>query len=85
MTSSASVAERMLASPFTAELCGHVLARAHARTGDAAMISGYIGNGDAFDTAIVTFATAYADKAERDHAALAAADKTGKVTAASGS
>ena len=55
------------------------------RCGDAAMISGYIGNGDAFDTAIVTFATAYADKAERDHAALAAADKTGKVTAASGS
>jgi hypothetical protein len=37
VTSSASVAERMLASPFTAELCGHVLARAHARTGDAAM------------------------------------------------
>jgi hypothetical protein len=44
-----------------------------------------MGNGDAFDTAIVTFATAYADKAERDHAPLAAADKTGKVTAASGS
>jgi uncharacterized protein (DUF2252 family) len=64
-----------------AELCGHVLARAHARTGDAAMISGYMGDGDAFDTAIVAFATAYADQAERDHAVLAAAVKSGKVTA----
>lgn len=64
-----------------AELCGHVLARAHARTGDAAMISGYMGDGDVFDSAIVAFATAYADQAERDHAALAAAVKSGKITA----
>jgi uncharacterized protein (DUF2252 family) len=67
-----------------AELCGRVLARAHARTGDAAMISGYMGGGDAFDTALVAFATAYADQAERDHAALAAAVKSGKVAAATG-
>ena len=73
-----------VASPFPAELCGHVLARAHARTGDAAMISGYMGDGGAFDTAIVAFATAYADQAERDHAALAAAVKSGKVTAETG-
>jgi uncharacterized protein (DUF2252 family) len=64
-----------------AELCGRVLARAHARTGDAAMISGYMGDGDAFDTAIVGFARAYADQAERDHAALVAAVKSGKVAA----
>ena len=67
-----------------AELCGHVLARAHARTGDAAMISGYMGDGDAFDTAIVGFATAYADQAERDHAALVASVKSGKVAAETG-
>ncbi len=67
-----------------AELCGHVLARAHARTGDAAMISGYMGEGDVFDVAIVGFARAYADQAERDHAALVAAVKAGSVAAATG-
>jgi uncharacterized protein (DUF2252 family) len=67
-----------------AELCGHVLARAHARTGDAAMISGYLGGGDTFDEAIAAFATAYADQTERDHAALVAAAKSGKVTVETG-
>ena len=58
--------------------------RAHARTGDAAMISGYLGRGDTFDEAIVAFATAYADQTERDHAALVAAVKSGKITAEMG-
>jgi uncharacterized protein (DUF2252 family) len=53
-----------------ARLCGWVLARAHARSGDAAAISGYLGTGDAFDRAVTTFAEAYADQTEADHAAF---------------
>jgi uncharacterized protein (DUF2252 family) len=64
-----------------AKVCGWVLARAHAKTGDAAMISGYLGKSDAFDQAIGDFAAAYADQNERDHAALAAAVKAGRVEA----
>ena len=52
-----------------AELCGWTLARAHAKSGDAATISGYLGKSDAFDQAIGEFALAYADQNERDHAA----------------
>jgi uncharacterized protein (DUF2252 family) len=71
---------------FTAyvELCATTLARAHARTGDPAQISGYLGNGDAFDQAIATFAETYADQAQRDHAALLAAIKDGRVQAQTG-
>lgn len=64
-----------------AEVCGWVLARAHAKTGDAAMISGYLGKSDRFEEAIGDFANAYADQNERDHAALAAAVKAGRVEA----
>jgi uncharacterized protein (DUF2252 family) len=52
------------------EWCGWALARAHAKSGDAAMIAGYLGNSDAFDTALVRFAEDYADQNERDHRAL---------------
>ncbi|HEY6409815.1 MAG TPA: DUF2252 family protein, partial [Ktedonobacteraceae bacterium] len=52
--------------------CGWALARAHARSGDPALISGYLGKNDVFDRAIATFAETYADQAERDHAALVA-------------
>jgi uncharacterized protein (DUF2252 family) len=54
-------------------LCGWVLARAHARSGDAAAISGYLGTGDRFDGAVADFAEAYADQTEADHAAFARA------------
>ena len=54
------------ALPFTARLCGRTLARAHARAGDAAMIAGYLGDGDSFDEAIAQFAQSYADQNERD-------------------
>lgn len=64
-----------------AKSCGWVLARAHARSGDAAVISGYLGNSDQFDEAMGDFGMAYADQAERDHAALKAAVRKGKVTA----
>ena len=51
-------------------LCGWVLARAHARSGDGAAISGYLGTGDRFDGAVADFAEAYADQTEADHAAF---------------
>ena len=63
------------------ELCAATLAHAHARTSDPAQISGYLGNGDTFDQAIASFAEAYADQAERDHEALLAAMKDGRVQA----
>jgi uncharacterized protein (DUF2252 family) len=61
------------------ELCAATLARAHARTSDPALISGYLGNGGTFDQAIASFAEAYADQTERDHAVLVAAIKEGRV------
>ncbi|HUK11356.1 MAG TPA: DUF2252 domain-containing protein [Stellaceae bacterium] len=64
-----------------AKACGRVLARAHAKTGDQCLISGYLGNSDQFDEAMGKFAVAYADQAERDHAALKAAVKSGKIKA----
>jgi hypothetical protein len=51
-------------------MCAGTLARAHARTGDAAFIAGYVGTSDRFTRAIADFAVAYADQAERDHAQL---------------
>jgi uncharacterized protein (DUF2252 family) len=59
--------------------CGRNLARAHARSGNSAMIAGYVGKSDAFDRAIVDFAIAYADQTERDHAALKAAVRKGEI------
>lgn len=53
--------------------CAWALARAHARTGDPATISGYVGTSSTFSTAIAAFAQAYADQTERDHARLVAA------------
>lgn len=63
-----------------AELCGRTLAHAHAKSGDAAMISGYLGKSDAFDKALGDFASAYADQNEKDHAALVAAVKAGRIS-----
>ena len=62
-------------------LCGWALALAHAKSGDAATISGYLGKGDPFDRALGDFALAYADQTERDHAALAAAVRDGRLEA----
>jgi uncharacterized protein (DUF2252 family) len=64
-----------------AEACGWALARAHARSGDAAMISGYMGSGNMFDEAICDFAVDYADQAERDHKAFLKAVREGRVKA----
>lgn len=64
-----------------AEVMGRVLARAHARSGDAAIISGYLGNTNSFDLAVVDFALNYADQTERDHAMLVAAINSGRIQA----
>ena len=66
-----------------AGLCGWTLARAHARSGDAAAIASYLGTGDKFDHAMATFAETYADQNERDYAALKHAVDSGKVIAES--
>jgi hypothetical protein len=62
-----------------ATACGETLARAHARTGDAAVIAGYIGKGSKFAAAISRFARTYADQNERDHAQLVRAIDAGAV------
>lgn len=62
-----------------AEICGWALALAHARSGIPGMISGYLGRGERFDSALGDFALAYADQTEQDHAALAAAARTGRI------
>ena len=64
-----------------AGLCGWALARAHARSGDRVQITGYLGKSERFDGAIADFAEAYADQTERDHAALCAAVKAGRIAA----
>jgi len=64
-----------------ARICGGVLARAHAKSGDAATISGYLGKSDRFDKAIGAFALAYAEQNEKDHAALVQAVRSGRIKA----
>ena len=62
-------------------LCGWTLARAHARSGDPVAIGAYLGSGEAFDNAMVEFASRYADQNERDHAALKEAIASGRIKA----
>jgi uncharacterized protein (DUF2252 family) len=64
-----------------ANWCGEALALSHARSGESAMLSGYMGRSDAFDRAIAAFSMAYADQNEKDHAALRRAVRKGKVKA----
>lgn len=66
---------------FYSQVCGEVLARAHARTGDPIAISAYLGKSDRYDRAMAGFANAYADQNEKDHAELVAAVKAGRITA----
>ena len=63
------------------KLCGWSLARAHARTGDAAQIAGYLGGSDQFDVAIAKFAAAYADQTENDHEVFVKAIRGGRIKA----
>jgi uncharacterized protein (DUF2252 family) len=62
-------------------ICAVALARAHARSGDAAFISGYLGNKTIFDSAVAVFARHYADQTESDYSKLVAAVKAGRIKA----
>jgi Uncharacterized protein conserved in bacteria (DUF2252) len=61
--------------------CGRALALSHARSGSAAMLSGYMGKSDVLDKAIGAFSMAYADQSEKDHDVLASAVKDGTLEA----
>ena len=63
------------------DLCAATLAHAHARSGDRIAIAAYLGRGDAFDRAILSFSEAYAEQNDRDYEALVHAVETGRVAA----
>jgi hypothetical protein len=63
-------------------LCGWALALAHAKSGDSAMLAGYLGNSNEIDEAMVRFAFAYDKQTEKDYKALAAAAKSGRIKVA---
>lgn len=62
-------------------MCAHALARAHARSGDAATIAGYMGSGQTFDDAICEFATEYCSQNRNDYRAFLAAIRKGRIEA----
>ena len=65
-------------------ICGALLAKGHARSTGATMLSGYLGKGDVADRAFARFARAYADQTEADHRALQQAVKSGRLPAENG-
>jgi hypothetical protein len=67
------VEERALAS--YAHLCGRTLARAHARSADPAVLTGYMGKNDAMDDALASFAMAYAARTQSDYDRLVKAKR----------
>jgi uncharacterized protein (DUF2252 family) len=69
---------------YYGRLCGWALARAHARTGRATMITGYLGGGEDFDQAVADFAVAYADQNEQDYRRLIKAVSDARVLATVG-
>ncbi|MFN0055357.1 MAG: DUF2252 domain-containing protein [Planctomycetales bacterium] len=75
--------EALVGAPFDfwGWVCGMLLARAHARTGDIAKIAGYIGKSDVFIEALADFAEHYGDQTQNDHAALVSAIASGRVEA----
>ena len=68
--------------PEYSMLCGWALALAHAKSGNAAAIAGYLGKSEAMDEAVARFAAAYADQTDRDYEALSLAAKRGRVAVA---
>lgn len=65
-----------------AKACGWALARAHARSGDPSLISGYIGDTNEFSNAISEFSVLYADQNELDYNRMLEAIKHGKLPVA---
>lgn len=68
--------------PDYCNLCGWAVAIAHAKSGDAALLSGYLGNSDELDEAMAKFAFAYAGQNEKDYKALVRAAKSGRIKVA---
>ncbi|EIM96407.1 hypothetical protein WQE_33646 [Paraburkholderia hospita] len=64
-----------------ARMCAHALARAHARSGDAAMMAGYMGSGQTFDDAVAEFATEYSSQNRRDYREFVRAIREGRIEA----
>jgi hypothetical protein len=62
-------------------MCAHALARAHARSGDAAQMAGYMGSGQSFDDAVGEFAVEYADQNRCDFRAFTQAIREGRIQA----
>jgi uncharacterized protein (DUF2252 family) len=67
-----------------ARICGTLLAKGHARSTGATVLSGYLGKGDVVDRAFASFARAYADQTEADHEALMQAVRSGRLAAEHG-
>ena len=67
-----------------ARVCGTLLAKGHARSTGATVLSGYLGKGDSADRAFARFARAYADQTEADHDALVKAVTSGRLPAEAG-
>jgi len=84
MKGQTSLADTAYVFEASMSLCGETLARAHARSVDPALVSGYLGSdGGPFVGAIVAFARAYADQSERDYNRLLGAIEQGSVQAVS--
>ena len=63
-----------------ATLCGWTLARAHAKTGSAVKIAGYLGSCERFDVALAKYSEAYADQAEQDYKTFQTAVRSGRLS-----
>ena len=61
--------------------CGEVLAKGHARSGDPAVLAGYLGDSDRWDKALAKFAFVYADQTTGDYEKFTAAIRSGKIKA----
>ena len=70
--------------PYYCRLCGWALALAHAKSGDAAVLAGYLGKSDELDEALARFGEAYADQTERDFERMQAAAAAGRIEVARG-
>jgi hypothetical protein len=62
-----------------ATTCGEVLAKGHARSGDPAVLAGYLGSGERWDKALSKFAISYADQSTKDYEDFKKAIKAGKI------
>jgi len=62
-----------------ANTCGEVLARGHARSGDPAVLAGYLGPNDRFDKALGKFSMSYAEQTTRDYEGFRKAIRAGRI------